>query len=98
MTREHLREEERSLRVGGSGKPDGSASVGGIGASVNVTGPRAVLFCFLKKRKKRDLSSRSLTRLPLLFRSRRAPPLLTPDLVLFPQRSEHDVHFVSFTI
>ena len=34
-----------------------------------------------------DLSTRSFIPLPRFFHSRRAPPLLTPSLVLFPQRS-----------
>ena len=34
-----------------------------------------------------DISTRLLMPLPPCSRSRRAPPLLTPSLVLFPQRS-----------
>ena len=34
-----------------------------------------------------DLSTRPFIPLPRFFHSRRAPPLLTPSLVLFPQRS-----------
>ena len=34
-----------------------------------------------------DLSTWSFIPLPRFFHSRRAPPLLTPSLVLFPQRS-----------
>ena len=34
-----------------------------------------------------DVSTRSFIPLPRFFHSRRTPPLLTPSLVLFPQRS-----------
>ena len=43
-----------------------------------------------------DLYTRSFIPLPHFFRSRRAPPLLTPLLVLFPQRSaqRHTMFFI----
>ena len=39
-----------------------------------------------------DLCTWSFIPLPCLFHSRRVPPLLTPSLVLFPQRSVSDLY------
>ncbi len=41
-----------------------------------------------------DLSRRTFMHLPRFFRSRRTLPLLTPSLVLFPQRSAEAAHDV----